>query len=118
MARKNQSTAKSDGGLETTMEQSPTKPTTSDESKMEHLFQQEQLPEPQPFDWMSAWLSEVIGQGVEVAHVFCETDESAVEYAIGSHRVNASIGSRNFIILEIPNDPMDGAGYRVFSRGT
>ncbi len=73
--------------------------------------------EPQPFRWLVEWLSEVIGQGVEAAHVFCRTDDATVKYRIGENVVDVAIGSKHFILLEIPNDPMDGPGYRVFSRG-
>jgi len=113
MAKRKSNTGKNAGESETLTEPLPTKLTTSGESRTETLSP----PEPKPYDWMNEWLSDVIGQGVEVAHVFCEIDTSELAYSIGSHRVSASIGSRNFVILEIPNDPMDGSGYRVFSKG-
>lgn len=62
------------------------------------------------------WLGELMGQGIEAAHVFCGTDDAETTYSIGSNQVPVSIGSRNFIIVEFPNDPMDGPGYRVFSK--
>ena len=113
MAKRMSSTEKNAGVLEIQTEPLPTRPTTSEELRTEGSSP----PEPKPYGWMNEWLSDVIGQGVEVAHVFCGIDKSDLVYSIGPHRVNASIGSRNFVLLEIPNDPMDGFGYRVFSRG-
>jgi len=97
------------------MDQSPTKHTTSDA-----LRKVSSSPvagkEPKPYAEIESWLAEVIGQGAEAAHVFCDIDEAQLVYAIGSHRVELGIGSRNFVLFEIPDNPMDAPGYRVFSR--
>jgi hypothetical protein len=114
MPQNDANTAKNAGELGIQTAVSPTKPITSDESKPASLSQSARK-DPKPYGWLTEWLSEIIGQGVEVAHVFCGTDDAQVAYTIGSHRVELSIGADNFILLEIPNDPMDGAGYRVFS---
>ncbi len=116
MASNTANTAKNDGESVGLMEPSSIAPTTSAGSKATDSSHQPES-EPQPFQWLVEWLSEVIGQGVEAAHVFCGTDEATVKYQIGENTVEVSIGAKHFIVLEIPNDPMTGPGYRIFSRG-
>ena len=63
------------------------------------------------------WLAELIGQGAEAAHVFADTDDASLFYQVeGGEAIEVGIRSRHFVTIEIPSCPMDGAGYRVYSK--
>ena len=71
------------------------------------------LSEPQLTPTLSEWVSQLLLDGAEAVHVFSDVDESQQAYRVGLDRVKVDIGARHFLIVELPNAPMDGAGYRV-----
>lgn len=110
--------AKSAGASKTpSPARSSTKPTTSDVSRTDSSsLPAVETKEPTPYKWLTDWLSEIIGQGVQVAHVFSDLDASKYVFTVEGKTIELSIGLKNVIVLEIPNCPMDGKGYRVYSK--
>ncbi len=109
-------TAKTAGGLETQTAPRPTGPTTSDASKTVSSSPRPN-DEPQLAPVILKWLQALLAQGAEAAHVLCQTESAGLVYQIaGFPEIHVDIGARNFIVIEMPNDPMDGAGYTIVSR--
>ncbi len=54
---------------------------------------------------------------MEAIHLFCEAEDATLVCSIETRDMPVPIASISFIVLEIPNDPMDVPGYRIFSRG-
>ena len=116
MGRNGSSIAKRVGESAIRTAESPTKPTTLAESKTASSSPPV-AHEPKTWPLIEQWLAEIIGQGAEAAHVFADTDDAKLFFQVeGGKPIEVGIGSRHFIVIEIPSCPMDGPGYRVYSR--